>query len=395
MKIAARILLALVSTAAFFVLAEWGYRLLAPEQITARNLHRRFGRSFQDADRQPVDYAKALERGIAAPISHPALPRPRERFASNQTFYMCYSGLGPTRAAYFDEYGCIQCRINSAGIRDREEVVTEKPAGQRRVLCLGDSFTFGWGVKVEDAWPRRVERELRKTDDDVRTVNCGAAWGSMYVDEYAFGLEHVFHAFEPDVVVVTLCLNDLIPSSNALAHEEPEPWLLRQSRILSDLFQGYALQARLSIDPDRDLVQELLDLPDEYYPLIAPWASTAFRGPGRAGMWSGGGAQEALLRMRDWCAARDLPFGVVVWPYFQGLGRDEHYPFAKLHRLVGDFCGTHGIPFLDLLPTFDDAVAQTDELWVSPADYHGNERAHEMATPQLVAFVRDLLARAR
>ena len=317
--------------------------------------------------------------------------RTRSTWGPDQHFYLCYRGLAdfPARARYFDGDGCVECRSNSAGIRDREEVVAlPKPAGQRRIVCIGDSFTFGWGVAVDDAWPRRVERVLRERDDGIRTVNCGAA-GAIYVDEYASALEHRFGHFDPDAVVVSLCLNDLIPSSNALAHAEPPPWLLRNSRLLRDLLQGYALAASLRIDPDRDLVGELLALPDERYP---PWATALPpNSVGRAALWAGGGAQRGLIAMRDWCAARDLPFGVVIWPYFQGLGANEHYPFARIHRLVGDFCGEQGIPFFDLLPTFERQVAQSSDLWVCVADYLGNERAQAMATPPLADFLGGLI----
>ncbi|MGE0142464.1 MAG: SGNH/GDSL hydrolase family protein [Planctomycetota bacterium] len=315
--------------------------------------------------------------------------RERPCFAPNRTWYICYTGFeGTDRAAYFDSMGCVENRMNSAAIRDREEVAQPKPPGQRRILCLGDSFTFGWGVKFEDCWTQLVERELRKGDDQVRTVNCGAS-GSMYVDEYVRALEHRLHRLSPDAVVITLCLNDLIPSSHSLAHQEGSPWLLRKSRLLRSLFQRYALESALRIDPSRDLVGELLALDEIFYPLFArpepPYSV------GRATLWPGGGPQRALLRARDWCAERKLGFGVVIWPYFQGLGESEHYPFERLHRMVGDYCGEHGIPFLDLLPTFRGKVALTSELWVSPADYHGNERAQAIAAPPLTDFLKLVL----
>lgn len=259
-----RLLLAAISTALFFVLAELLYRALGPEEITTANLHAKYRLYYQDAERNEIDFARARERGLVE--LEATEPRPRNVWAPNITFHLCYTGA---RQPYFDEQGCVPCVINSRRIREREELCEPKPAGQRRVVCIGDSFTFGWGVRVEDAWPRRVETVLRERDDAVRTVNCGAS-GAIYADEYALALRERFHLFEPDVVVVTLCLNDLIPSTTALSHQEGLPWLLRQSRVLRDLFQGYALERQLWIDPRRDLVQELLDLPEEFYQFI-PW----------------------------------------------------------------------------------------------------------------------------
>jgi hypothetical protein len=493
-RTAARLLLALTSTAAFFVLAEVLYRAIAAEEVDEKNLHQRFRIYYQDANRDTVDAAAAARRGMIVPVPDGELQpvaevlrsdrvgfgpgpapgqheivapstawrrdkvgtvrwdgpvvmpgervrvlgsalndgyrtalafevratpgtgeevgvlivtppltaeapgasvtietyRSRMTWAPGQTFHLCYAGLEQDgeRAAYFDAQGCVPCEINSAGLREREEVIGPKPAGQRRVVCIGDSFTFGWGVRVEDAWPRRVERALRARDDGVRTVNCGAA-GAIYVDEYAAALAGRFGRFEPDLVLVSLCLNDLIPSNNSLAHAEPPPWLLRRSRILRDLFQGYALAASLRIDPARDLVGELLALPDERYPV---WATAVPpNSVGRAALWPGGTPQRGLLAMRDWCRERKVGFAVVVWPYFQGLGAAEPYPFAPIHRMVGEFCGAEGIPFLDLLPSLDGRVEHSSELWVCAADYHGNERAQAMASPALTAFVAELL----
>ncbi len=42
------------------------------------------------------------------------------------------------------------------------------PATGYRVVAVGDSVTFGWGVKGTDAWPARLAKEL-----GVEVINCG------------------------------------------------------------------------------------------------------------------------------------------------------------------------------------------------------------------------------
>lgn len=49
--------------------------------------------------------------------------------------------------------------INSKGLRDREFSYS-KPDRTRRILCLGDSFTFGYGVEAEETYPKVMERKL-------------------------------------------------------------------------------------------------------------------------------------------------------------------------------------------------------------------------------------------
>src|SRR5512134_166244 len=48
--------------------------------------------------------------------------------------------------------------INADGFRDREFPVERGAAA--RIVALGDSVTFGWGVPAEDAWPKQLERLL-------------------------------------------------------------------------------------------------------------------------------------------------------------------------------------------------------------------------------------------
>ena len=49
--------------------------------------------------------------------------------------------------------------INSHGLRDRE-YSEQKPQGVYRILMLGDSTTFGWGVSEEHTVAKILERQL-------------------------------------------------------------------------------------------------------------------------------------------------------------------------------------------------------------------------------------------
>jgi len=60
---------------------------------------------------------------------------------------------------------------NSFGLRS-PEVAVPKPAGTFRILSLGDSRTFGWGLADEATYSRRLERllsELPKLNREPRT----------------------------------------------------------------------------------------------------------------------------------------------------------------------------------------------------------------------------------
>lgn len=64
--------------------------------------------------------------------------------------------------------------INAEGLRDYEYDY-QRPAGVTRILALGDSVTFGWGVKLEDTYPKVLERLLNggESRDRYEVLNCG------------------------------------------------------------------------------------------------------------------------------------------------------------------------------------------------------------------------------
>jgi hypothetical protein len=87
----------------------------------------------------------------------------------------------PNRSAFLMG---VPVSINSHGLRDRE-YSEAKPPGVTRILMLGDSTTFGWGVREEDTVAKILERELNKLDSShpFEVLNSGVGnYGS--VQEY-------------------------------------------------------------------------------------------------------------------------------------------------------------------------------------------------------------------
>lgn len=339
-----------------------------------------FGYETPDGERfLPSQFAELMRRGFIVPVPGEVgvhLPRVRLRIAPNQSFFLCYRDNDQLRRDWFDQHGRVPVRLEGNGLRERPEVTTvPKPAGQQRVLCLGDSMTFGWGVPEELGWVRLVEDDLRRDRGEVRTVNCGAA-GTNCVDEYAAGLLHRFAGLAPDAVVVGLCLNDLVPSSG-LSVIAPAG-----ETSFAEALQGKPKRSALDLDPSVDWVDLLLKLP---------------RGEGEAAflyrddqpfedMWSQGGPQRDLRTIQAFCKARSIPMLVVLWPFLQGLGEGRTYPFERLHQLVAADCEAAGIAFVDVLPALRDTPQE--DLWVTPADMHPNPRAHRLAAGRIGAALR-------
>ena len=122
-------------------------------------------------------------------------------------FWVLDPGIGARlRPGYegLDDQG-IRVTINSRGLRS-PEVATAKTPGRLRILALGDSVTYGYGVLEREAYPRVLERELRDRGVDAEVVNAGITGYSTYQGWYS--LEHDLLDLEPDVVLFAFMNND-------------------------------------------------------------------------------------------------------------------------------------------------------------------------------------------
>ncbi|MBL8897112.1 MAG: hypothetical protein JNM84_05770 [Planctomycetes bacterium] len=96
--------------------------------------------------------------------------------------------------------------INGQGMRADREFAHAKPAGKKRIVSLGDSFTVGYEVAAEDTFSSVLERELRRDGIDVDVLNCGVS-GFSTAEECLY-LERELLRYEPDLVLVSFFPND-------------------------------------------------------------------------------------------------------------------------------------------------------------------------------------------
>jgi len=97
---------------------------------------------------------------------------------------------------------------NSRGIRSAE-LPLSKPAGTFRILFLGDSWTYGFGVDAEDAFPGLLARMLRERYPglNVQTVNAGVLGYCM--SQSISILKDTGLLYHPDLVVLVKARNEL------------------------------------------------------------------------------------------------------------------------------------------------------------------------------------------
>jgi lysophospholipase L1-like esterase len=106
-------------------------------------------------------------------------------------------------------------RIDNLGIRDRDFPLVKNR--RLRILALGDSTTYGWGVDIEQAWPKVLEKELQAKGLDVEVLDLGKP-GTGPV-QYADLAEVAIPLLKPDLVLVDLLQGDDLRQSNNTEHQ--------------------------------------------------------------------------------------------------------------------------------------------------------------------------------
>ncbi|MBZ0251778.1 MAG: hypothetical protein K8I02_00430, partial [Candidatus Methylomirabilis sp.] len=113
--------------------------------------------------------------------------------------------------------------VNSRGFRTREWADAAAP-GAYRILALGDSVTFGWGVEEAEAWPAQLERLLAlEAPYPVEALSLGVP-GYDTAQEAAL-LDRWLDVLTPGAVVVQFSHNDVLPPDDSFGSLAAHRWL--------------------------------------------------------------------------------------------------------------------------------------------------------------------------
>ena len=237
----------------------------------------------------------------------------------------------------------VDVTINSKGLRDREFDYS-KPEQTRRVLMLGDSLAFGWGVPWDQTTSKQLEVLLRngKPMNHWEVINTG-------VGNYNTAMEVRFFLdegtrYQPDIVIVNYFINDA----------EPTPSY--QGNILNEHLQSWVyLTDRL------DLVWRLLGARKNW--------TDYYRDLYRADAPGWRQAQSAMKQLGAHCREHGLRCLLVNQPELHDL---KHDPFRETRAAIDEAAAAAGLEVLDLY----DTLKGQDEasLWVTPDDAHPNGR---------------------
>jgi hypothetical protein len=322
--------------------------------------------------------------------------------------------------------GAARLQTNRLGFRDLDHELA-KPAGTRRLVVLGDSFTAATQVPLERSYPRLLEGLLDARSPEPWEVISLAVNGWGTAQEW-IALERYGLAYAPDLVLLQFFPNDVCNNALAAAglcafHDEMRPYLedagegwrvswkqpVRRRLRLHSAF--YRLLERgldevrlrwrtggLGRLADADRVRLLREeraeaLRDDFgigmHPFFYVYAREADQIPAVAQGW------RATERMLEAMAARlrsaGISFALVVMPEeravdpaeWEARWASEPPPVAlrrdRPERRIERVAGRLGIPACLLLARFE----RERELVLPYRKYHLNREGHRIAAEEI------------
>ena len=93
--------------------------------------------------------------------------------------------------------------INSYNLRGKK---ISKIKEKKRIICLGGSQTFGWGVNDEETYPYLLEQKFKKQNKNIEVINAGIPGHSSYQGRII--IEKIIKKIKPDYVTIMFGWND-------------------------------------------------------------------------------------------------------------------------------------------------------------------------------------------
>ena len=249
---------------------------------------------------------------------------------------------------------------NSRKLRD-DPVAIEKPPGVQRILMLGDSFTFGWGVAIENTVSHRLEATFERDGARVEVINAGVGHYNTVMEVEYFLTEG--RTFDPDVVVLNYFINDA----------EPVPAYGAAGMLARSSFAYVYLRGRLDV-----LFRQLAARRDWAGYYLGLYADGA---PGWVAV------ERSIDALAEYCRRNGIVLMIVAYPELRDL---KNYRFTVVHERLADVARRHGAVYVDLL----DAVRGIEEsrLWVTRPDPHPNALAHGKFADALYPKLGDVIS---
>ncbi len=247
----------------------------------------------------------------------------------------------------------VDVSINSDGFRDEE--YDSQRNEKYRIVVLGDSLTFGWGVEKEDTFEVLLE-EMLSESRPTEMINFGH--GNYNTEQQVNLFKEKGLKYNPDKVVVFYFINDaeVTPARSNWA------WV---SKLRSVTFIWSRVRGLLTRSDSGQTFES-------FYSALYEDDQPGFIA-----------VKESFLELQGITEERGIELQVIMLPELHNL---VDYPFAAEYAKVATALSEIGINNIDLTDSFSGYEDPTG-LWVAMDDAHPNALAHRMIAEYSREFI--------
>lgn len=265
----------------------------------------------------------------------------------------------------------LEFAVNPSGFRDKRYPPLKD--GKTRIVCVGDSLTYGWLVPLRATYHKQLEALWRAEGRAVEVMGLGVV-GYNLVQEFALIRDRV-PARKPDLVLLQIGPNDFertvgiksVPETGKLVlipyHDRIIPYMTAKTAFTAGLMRRSHLFRLLNLG--------LFGLRTKSRPEYVPRDVFMI------------GEEESFVhlgKIKRFLDKEGIPLAVVIFP-FQSHGPE--YLYAALTGRIRRELARLRIPYLDL---FDRLNAETGrEIWID--GLHLNGEGYGIVAAELKAFL--------
>lgn len=271
--------------------------------------------------------------------------------------------------------------INSFGYRGPELRFSNELV---RILCIGDSFTFGDYVSDEETFPYSLQKVFEGNAlQQVEVIN-GGVGGATIVDELYFLKKSM--RINPRIVVLTFYENDI----KDLSKDVPMYLALKRNRELRSGFVGRTVYRLVRDSALFNFGVKLHSQWRMFHEEKARNQQGDITPPQTCDEKLWGIYGEHLIEMQRLLYASSIKFMLAIYP--------AHHRWASSDDNCGDFHNQPdrlehlakgmGIPTLNLLPLLKQANMDVRELYLLPYDGHASKAANQIVANAIFGFIQ-------
>lgn len=260
----------------------------------------------------------------------------------------------------------VKIEINSHGLRDVERSWA-KEKGEYRILGLGDSFTYGSLLELEETFIKQLESLLKADGKRIDVINAGVIGYNLF--QSLTYLKQRGIKYHPDLVIYFFWLDDLggpysLNQIKGIYHKLLQSDEFKKTQPSKSYLINFLENASTLIDNKLRFLTEanwLRDIEHRKESFLNTYTINYITGKHDLEPF-----KKHLLELKDVTQNINSHLLIVLIPDAVQLNNPS---WQKINQILQKTCFTNRIPFLDMTPIFEKE-SNFSSLYNFPVDAH-------------------------